>query len=78
MCPLKSEPLVNLPVLGPKTLAPISAAVPPTMWTTLEPAKSYRDQKRKKKVNNYSPNYILFYVMSFKKSYIEFLPQVFQ
>ena len=36
-----TEPsLLNLPMRGPTTLAPTSAAVPPTMWTTPEPAKS--------------------------------------
>ena len=31
---------VNLPSLGPTTMAPASAAQPPTLWTTVEPAKS--------------------------------------
>ncbi len=31
---------VNLPIRGPSTIAPASAATPPTMCTTPEPAKS--------------------------------------
>ena len=32
--------LANLPMRGPSTMAPASAATPPTVWTTPEPAKS--------------------------------------
>ena len=32
--------LPNLPMRGPSTMAPASAATPPTAWTTPEPAKS--------------------------------------
>ena len=35
-----SPSLVYLPMRGPITIAPASAATPPTMWTTDEPAKS--------------------------------------
>ena len=36
-----AEPsLLNLPMRGPSTMAPASAATPPTVWTTPEPAKS--------------------------------------
>ena len=35
-CPLSSY----LPILGPTTMTPASAATPPSMWTTPEPAKS--------------------------------------
>ena len=30
----------NLPILGPSTMAPAKAAMPPMAWTTPEPAKS--------------------------------------
>ena len=33
---------LNLPILGPRILAPISALRPPTMWMAQEPAKSWK------------------------------------
>ena len=45
------------PTRGPKTQAPTSAAVPPVMWTTAEPAKSYkpagRDENQREGLHGY-------------------------
>ena len=32
----------NLPMRGPTMMAPTSAEMPPTMWMTVEPAKSMK------------------------------------
>ena len=37
---LDEPSLLNLPIRGPSIIAPASAAIPPVMCTTLEPAKS--------------------------------------
>ena len=34
--------LSNLPIRGPRKIAPINAEMPPTMCTTVEPAKSWK------------------------------------
>ena len=34
--------LSYLPIRGPRILAPTPAAMPPTMWTAVEPAKSWK------------------------------------
>ena len=34
-------PVSNLPIRGPKILAPINAEIPPTIWIAHDPAKSW-------------------------------------
>ena len=34
--------VVNLPIRGPRILAPTSAEIPPTIWIAQEPAKSWK------------------------------------
>lgn len=51
LCPRKATDLPersNLPIRGPSIKAPQRPAIPPTMWTTPEPAKSMApDPKRR-------------------------------